>query len=152
MWASRIVAFLSFFILLGIYGGGFLSNHETTISEEEIVISRVNLIPFSHTEFAVNLSNGNEEIRIYGGPFTDSWTVYYNGTCECIEQVYKHRIGRNIWYVSYNFSTDEEVHYSSGKTIQKKLSLQEAQPYFDEGMQIRNSVRKRFAKYLPSEK
>lgn len=153
MWTRKLVAWFVFSVLLGIYGGGFLINHETTFSEEETVVSRMNLTPLSYTEFAVNLSNGNEEIDIYGGLFSTSWFIDYDGVCECITKVHKMEgLGNTVSFVNRDYANDEKVYFSSGKTVVRILSSKEAQPYFDEGTQIRDAVRERFSEYLSSEK
>lgn len=130
-------------MLFSIYGLGALAFNRTKVTDQEVVISRIGIVPFSKTEYAVNLETGDEKIKIYGpSGFIQPWAIKYDGKRQCITSVNKF----GSYYVSLYY--EGTVYYSTGETVQKIIPYENARAYFEEGMEVRNMVRERYADIL----
>lgn len=138
------LVFVVILILFSVYGVGFLVQNETKVTDKEIIISRIGVVPFSATRYIVNLETGDEKIMIYGPHMLmQSWFVDYDGKRKCITTVYKH----GYYYISLNY--EGTVFYSTGETVHETIPYENVRANFEEGMRIRNMVRERYAGLLP---
>lgn len=120
-------------------GFWFLLSHETSVSPEEIVITRIGVIPLESTEYVVNRTTGDEEITISSLFRQQYMSVSYKGECMCVEEIYDKKGGY------YLFALGDEVYYRTGKTVRQIISRESARPYFDKGLALRNEMRKKYA-------
>ena len=136
---GTLVTALFFFF----YGMSYLLFHQTKISDEEILIGRIGAVPFTHTEYVVNVNTGDEVIAIYS-LFDRSLFINYGGECRCITKVQK----IDSYYVSR--IGDGQVYYSTGKTVHKKVPYEQERHKFEEGLTIRNTLKERYAGIISS--
>jgi len=143
IWLGVMMVVLCFFA----YGRGYLYFHQTKISDEEIFIGRIGTVPFSYTEYAVNLDTGDEEILIQSF-LGQSWFIYYGGECQCITRVSK----VDIYYVELivDYIDERQVFLSSGGTVHRTVPYEQVRHVFEEGLTMRNILKERYADILSS--
>ena len=129
-------------VCFSVYGAQFLLYHQTKISDEEIFISRIGTIPFTNTEYTINLDTDDEKIAIYS-LFGQAWFIAWGGECRCITMVHK----IDSYSVSL-MSEKGEVYYSTGKTVFKTVPYEQERHKFEVGLTIRNTFKKRYADIL----
>jgi len=140
-----------FGLVLGVlfvsYGVGFLLFHKTKISDEEILIGRIGLVPFTSTEYAVNLKTGDEAIRVRS-IFGESWFIDYKGECQCITKV--HKIGNYAVSIIYDYNENigKQVYFSTGRTVFRIVPYEQERHKFEEGLTIRNKLSEQYADIL----
>lgn len=131
-----VVRVLMFFVVM--YGGTYLFNYETKISDEEITIGRVGINPFNFSKYTINLETGKEEIF----QFTlvgNSRFIDYERDCQCITLVHV----MDDFLVA--LLSDGRVSYVTGKTIDKIVPYDQASHFFEDALAIRNKFRDKYA-------
>ena len=131
--------FVAFFVVL--YIAMLEENHETSISAEEIIISRVGFHPFHVTELVINLETKEEIIYIHND-FGQDWYISYDGGCECVVSANKDDAYRVSRY------TYGQVTYRTGRTVERVGPYEDYAHLFNEAYAVRKSVKERFANIL----
>ncbi len=128
--------------LAAFYGFIFFALRKTNISNEEIVIERMGLTPFSSITYTQNLQTGEERVHIFS-PFGKSMFIKYDGAQKRIWSVH-HVFKRSLF-----LKDDGNVSVWRGETIRETVPYEDVKEEFDEALVILCNIRERFARFLP---
>ncbi|MDP2676631.1 MAG: hypothetical protein Q8O83_03025 [bacterium] len=116
------------------------SDNKTLVTPAEIYIQRMSL-GLTITTYSIDRKRGTEEISIsrLGGAYE---SVDYDKKCECVTS----------YYVAFSFSIrkydDGTFRYSGKEVSSVEITPEEARPYLEKGLAIRDKTKIRFASIL----
>lgn len=133
---------LGMFLLAHILTG--LVTRETLTTPKEIYIERFSF-PMVSTEYSVDRREGKEEIYI-SKFFGISEVIQYERECECITRY------SNIGSFAIFRWDDGTFHYYEKELSSVEITAEEARPYLEKALAIRNATKARFASILKEAK
>lgn len=117
---------------------------ETLTTPAEIYIRRASF-PMSYTEYSVDRHEGKEKIYIFK-LFGTSEVIEYERECECITRY------SNIGSFAIFRWDDGTFHYYEKELSSVEITAEEARPYLEKALAIRNATKARFASILKEAK